>query len=175
MDKPSPLYVASVPVFTRGLQSLSRVLDKAMQAHAGEAERARLLEARLAHDMLPLSRQVQITADQAKRGSSRVAGVEPPRHADDERTFEDLQRRIAWTISYIGELPRDAIGAAWGRSLSLDLGGPVEMPAEHYLLAFSLPNFFFHLTTAYGILRHNGIALGKSDYLGDFRSVPTYA
>jgi hypothetical protein len=169
-----PLYIASVPVFTRGLQSLSRVLDKAMRAHPDDAERARLLGARLAPDMLPLSRQVQIAADQAKRASARLAGVEPPKHADDERTFEELQRRIAWTTGYLGELPRDAIASAWGRSLSLDLGGPVEMPAEHYLLAFSLPNFFFHVTTAYDILRHNGIALGKADYLGDFRSAPAY-
>jgi len=167
-----PLYAASVPVFTRGLQSLSRVVGKAMRAHTDEAARARLLDARLAPDMFPLSRQVQIAADLAKRASARLAGVEPPRHADDERTFEDLQRRIAWTVSYLGELPRDAIGSAWGRSLSLDLGGPIEMPAEHYLLAFSLPSFFFHVTTAYDILRYNGIALGKSDYLGDFRSMP---
>ena len=167
-----PLYTASVPVFTRGLQSLSRVLDKATRAHTDETERARLLDARLAPDMFPLSRQVQVAADLAKRASARLAGVEPPRHTDDEHTFQQLQQRIAWTVSYIGELPRDAIASAWGRLLSLDLIGPIEIPAEHYLLAFSLPNFFFHVTTAYDILRHNGIALGKLDYLGDFRSLP---
>jgi hypothetical protein len=127
----APLYTASVPVFTRGLQSLSAILDKSMRDCPDDAERSRLLEASLAPDMFPLSRQVQIAADVAKRTSARLAGVEPPRHADDECTFEELQRRIAWTISYMGELPRDAIGSAWGRSVSLDLRGPIEMPAEH--------------------------------------------
>lgn len=165
---PLSMYQASVPVFQRQLGVLSQLLHKG-QAHAQAQgqEPAVLLQARLAPDMFPLTRQVQSASDAAKFGAARLAGIAPPRFEDTETTFDELQARIAATLDFLSTVQPDQIDGSEGRSIVLKVGGR-EMPFEGqpYLLGFVLPNFFFHVTTAYAILRHQGVAVGKRDFLG---------
>lgn len=161
---------ASVPVFRQMLGSLAAILDKAeSHAAARKIEPAVLLQSRLYPDMFPLVRQVQIAADFAKGACARLAGVEVPRYEDNEQTFGELKERIAKTLAFIGDLPVDAIAASEERDISFTVAGNArEFKGQPYLLHYALPNFYFHLTTAYAILRHNGIEIGKKDFIGSF-------
>jgi hypothetical protein len=160
---------ASLPAFEIGLNALSAVLDKAEAfAKAKNIDPAVLLNARLAPDMFALTRQVQIACDLAKIGAARLAGVEPPRFEDTEQTMEEVKARIAKTVAYLKTLDPKKIDAAGDRELTFPLGptNKGQMKADDYLNHFSLPNFYFHLTAAYAILRHNGLEIGKQDFLG---------
>jgi hypothetical protein len=164
------MYDASVPVFTQMLNSLSAVLDKAETQAAGRKfEPAALLQARLYPDMFPLLRQVQIAADFAKGPCARLAGVEVPRYEDTEQSFGELKQRIEKTLAFIASLPREAIAGSEERDIVLNSGGTTrEYKGQAYLLHYALPHFYFHVTTAYAILRHNGIEVGKRDFIGTF-------
>lgn len=163
------MYDASVPVLVRRLRSLAAILEKAA-AYAedkGIEERV-LLEARLYPDMFSLTRQVQIAVDVATRGVDRLAGTEVSNVADTETSFAELVDRIRRGIAHIESVDRDAIDGAEDRDIVLDLRGEtVSFRGQPYLLNFVWPNVFFHVTTAYDILRHNGLEIGKRDYLGD--------
>lgn len=162
------MYSASVPVFKNMLGNLSHLLDKA-QAHA-EARKfdpAVLVEDRLAPDMLPLRKQVQIACDAGKNGVARLSGVEAPKFEDTETTFAQLKERIRKTLDYLDSVPRSQLDGCEDKDITFPVGREATrtMKAEAYLLNWALPNLFFHTTTAYAILRHNGVELGKSDYL----------
>ena len=166
---PFSLSKASLPVFEIALNALSAVLDKA-QAHATakKFDVSVLLNSRLAPDMFALTRQVQIACDLAKNGSARLAGVEPPRYEDNETTVDQLKARIAKTVAFLKTLDRAKIDQAGGREITFPLGPDHkgQMKGDDYLNHFMLPNFHFHCTAAYAILRHCGVELGKQDFLG---------
>jgi hypothetical protein len=164
-------YTASVPVFERGLQQLAIILDKAVShAQATGRDPDDFVSARLAPDMFTLAGQVQSASDAAKMGTARLAGVTPPPFPDTETTIVALQARIATTLAFIETVSMAEIDAASTRTISIKLRGePTRFAAETYLFRLALPNFFFHLTTAYGILRANGVALVKTDYLGSIQ------
>ena len=160
---------ASLPVFEIGLTALSGVLDKGQAfAAAKKVDPSVLLGARLAPDMFALTRQVQATCDQAKNGAARLAGIEPPAYEDKEATIDDLKARIAKTVAFLKTLDRKQIDAAADREITFPLGATNKghMKGPDYLNHFVLPNFYFHLTAAYSILRHNGVEIGKRDFLG---------
>ena len=163
------MYQASAPRFANTLRNLSAILDKA-QAHA-EARKIDplvLAGSRLYPDMLALARQVQIACDNAKGAVARLAGVEVPKHEDTEQSFADLKARIAKTLAFIETLGPAQIDGSEDRDISLKLGQrEVQWKGMQYLLGFALPNFYFHVVTAYDILRHNGVELAKRDYIGD--------
>jgi uncharacterized protein len=166
---PYSMSQASLPIFEIGLNALSAVLDKAEAfAAAKKIDSSVLLQSRLSPDMLALVRQVQIATDQAKNGSSRLAGVEAPRYEDQETTIEQLKARIAKTVAYVKTLDRKQIDAAADREITFPLGptNKGHMKGDDYLNHFMLPNFYFHLTAAYAILRHCGVEIGKQDFLG---------
>jgi hypothetical protein len=165
------MYQVSVPVFKQMLGALSAVLAKA-EAHA-EAKKIvpdALLQARLYPDMFPLLRQVQIACDFAKSVSARIAEVEVPSYEDSEASFPDLQARIAKTLAFIGGLQASQIDGGEERRIVTQGGTPKEkiFSGQSYLLNYGLPHFFFHTTTAYAILRHNGVEVGKKDYIGTY-------
>jgi uncharacterized protein len=160
---------ASVPAFEIELNALSGLLDKAAAyAAAKKIEPAVLVQSRLAPDMFPLSRQVQIACDMVKNGTARLAGVEPPKFEDNETTLEELKARIAKTIAYVKTLDTKAIDASAGRDITFPLGpsNKGHMKGDEFLTHFVLPNLYFHVTAAYAVLRHNGVEIGKRDYLG---------
>jgi len=160
---------SSLPVFEIGLNALSAILDKAVAfATARKIDPSVLLNSRLFPDMFPLVRQVQIVADQAKNGSARLAGIDPPRYQDDETTVDQLKTRIAKTIAYLKTIDPERIDASANREISFPLGptDTAHMTGADYLYHFVLPNFYFHRTPAYAILRHCGVDLGKRDFLG---------
>jgi hypothetical protein len=162
------MYQASAPRFANMLRNLSAILDKA-QAHceAKKIEPAVMGGMRLIADMFPLARQVQIACDTAKGAVARLAGVEIPKHEDTEHTFAELKQRIAKTIDFILSVPAEKIDRAEDRQVTLRLGGrDVTYTGLQYLLGFAYPNFYFHVTTAYDILRANGVELAKRDYIG---------
>lgn len=163
------MYSASVPVFRRMLGSLAAVLETA-ETHAQQhkIEPAALLQARLFPDMFPLIKQVQVATDFAKGASARLAGQEVPRYEDNEQTFAELQQRITKTLGYIESLPEDDIAASGERPVTHGAGERARHfdSGNAYLVGFVLPNFYFHVTTAYAILRHNGVPIGKRDFLG---------
>jgi hypothetical protein len=159
---------ASLPVYKTMLDNLSHFLDKA-QAHA-EARKfdpAALLQFRLAPDMLPFTRQIQLACDHAKNGVARMSGVEAPKFEDNESTFAELKARIRNTLDYLASVPADRLDGTEDKDITFPVGreSTRTMKAEAYLKHWSLPNFFFHVTTAYVILRHNGVELGKKDFL----------
>jgi hypothetical protein len=163
------MYTASTPRFANILKNLSEILTKA-EAHAlaRKIDPAVLIGARLFPDMLPLSKQVQIACDTAKGAVARLAGVEVPRHEDTEQTFAELQQRIARVIVFIESVPAERIDGSEERKITLSLrGNEVVYTGLQYLAGFALPNFYFHVVTAYDILRHNGVELGKRDFLGN--------
>jgi uncharacterized protein len=165
---PISMHDLSVAVFSRMLANLSGQLDKAA-AYAGEKkfDSQVLVNARLAPDMFPLSRQVQIACDFAKGCSARLAGIEVPKREDNETTLEQLKTRIAWTRDFIGSIPRDKFNGAEDRPIVHEMRTlTVKLPGLAYLENFSLPNFYFHVTATYSILRHNGVPLGKGDFVG---------
>jgi hypothetical protein len=160
---------ASLPVFEIGLTALSGVLDKAAAfASAKKIDAAVLPQYRLAPDMFALARQVQVACDMAKNGGARLAGVEPPKFEDDEKTIDELKARIAKTITFVKSLDAAKIDAAGEREITFPLGptNKGHMKGGDYLSHFVLPNFYFHLTAAYTILRHCGVELAKRDFLG---------
>ena len=165
---PLSMHQAAVPAFLQTLNALSAILAKA-EAFATERkiDPAVLLAWRLAPDMFTLTRQVQIATDHAKGGCARLAGIEVPKWPDDEQTFAELRARIARTIAYVeGFKPADLDGSE-DRAITLT-AGPRELrfKGQQYLVSFALPNLYFHATTAYAILRHCGLPIGKRDFLG---------
>ncbi len=165
------LYGTSVPVFKQMLGSLSTMLSKA-QAHAEarNIEPAVLLQARLYPDMFPLLRQVLIACDFAKGVSARLAGVDVPAYADDEVSFADLQARIDKTLAFINGIAPAQFEGSTTREVVTQAGTPKEKRflGASYLVNYGLPHFFFHVTTAYNILRHNGVEVGKKDFVGTY-------
>lgn len=162
------MHSASVPVFVRMLGNVLAWFDKAeANAQARKFDPQVLLAARLAPDMLPLTKQVQIACDSAKFCVARLSGGDSPKFEDKETTFEQLRERIRGTIAYLESVPAQAIDGSEAREISVPRrDGAMAMTGESYLKQFVLPNFFFHVTTVYALLRHNGVELGKSDYLG---------
>jgi len=161
------MYDASVPVFTHFLGSLSAILKKA-EAHcaAKKIDPAVILNARLFPDMFALTRQVQIASDAAKGAGARLAGIAVPSWPDEEKTFEDLQARIAKTIDFLAGLKKEQFDGAENRDIHIKAGPrELDFKGAAFLETWAKPNFFFHLTTAYAILRHSGIELGKPDFL----------
>jgi hypothetical protein len=165
------MYQASLPVLIRGLTNLQAILGKA-EVHAAEKQidPTVFTNGRLAPDMLPLLRQVYIASDTAKGCAARLAGVEAPKFEDVEQTFDELQGRLQKTIDYLKEFKPEQIDGSEERAITLKMrSGSVDFTGLSYLLGFVLPNFYFHVTTAYDILRHNGVELGKLDYLGGIK------
>ncbi|MEO5558801.1 MAG: DUF1993 domain-containing protein [Dokdonella sp.] len=162
------MYQASVPVFIRALENLSAILHKAAaHAEAKKIDPSVLVNARLFPDMLPLSRQVQIASDNAKGPAARLAGVERPAFEDNETTFEELQARITKTIAFLKNLTPAQIDGSEERAITVQSPSrELHFKGLPYLLGFALPNFFFHVTTAYAILRASGVELGKPDFIG---------
>jgi hypothetical protein len=162
------MYRASTSVFTHLLHNLSSILDKTVeQADARKIDHSALLLARLAPDMLTFTRQIQIATDNAKGCIARLAGVEIPKYEDDEASFADLKGRIHKTVAFIATVPAAALDGTEAKSITLKVGPTeVQFSGIDYLLNFATMNVYFHVTTAYAILRHNGIAIGKRDFLG---------
>jgi len=162
------MYQASTPMFVRHLTALTAILKTAAAfAEARKIEASVLLNARLAPDQFPLVRQVQIATDGAKGGIARLAGLEAPAYPDDEATFEQLEARIDKTIAFLQSVTPDQVDGSEDRPIKLKLrNGELDFIGQAFLLHFVIPNFFFHVTTAYAILRHNGVEIGKRDYLG---------
>jgi hypothetical protein len=162
------LYDASVPVYTQMLGALDKVLGKAEAwAEARKIDNRVLVQARLFPDMLPLASQVRIACDAARAGTARLAGVDFPKYEDSEQTIAELRQRIAGTLAFIAQVPRESIAGQEERDITIPLRErKLEMKGQAFLLHWSLPNFFFHVTTAYDILRHNGLEVGKADFLG---------
>ncbi len=164
------MYSASVPVFKQILNSLTAIIDKA-EAHAAakKIEPAALLQARLFPDMFPFARQIQIAADFAKGAAARLAGEEVPKYEDTEQSFAELKERIAKTLAFIDSLAQDGIEASAQRDITTGSGEKAKQwKGQVYLMHYALPHFFFHATTAYDILRHNGVEVGKKDFVGSF-------
>ena len=165
------IHAASVPVFKQMLASLADVLSKA-EAHATDRkiDPNALLHARLFPDMFPLVRQVQIACDFAKSVPARLAGAEVPAYEDTEQSFAELQARIAKTLEFIDGLDASAFDGSEQRQILLRPGTPKEraIGGQAYLLNYGLPQFFFHVTTTYALLRHNGVELGKKDFMGAY-------
>jgi uncharacterized protein len=162
------LHAMSVPIFTKTLGNLAAILDKAnAHAQAKKIDPAVLLGARLFPDMFALTRQVQLACDFAKGAVARLAGQEPPKYEDNETTIEQLQARIKRTLEFIGGIDARSLEGAETREISIKMRDTVQKYAGlAYLTHAALPNFFFHATTAYDILRHNGVELGKRDFIG---------
>jgi hypothetical protein len=162
------MHTASVPVFQHMLRNLSHILDKGQaSAEARKFDPSVLANARLAPDMLPFTKQIQIACDGAKNGVARIAGVEAPKFEDNETTFPELKARIQKTLDFLASVPEAKLQGTEDKEITFPVGRDKTrtMTAEAYLTTWVLPNFFFHVTTAYALLRHNGVDLGKADYL----------
>lgn len=162
------MFDSSITVLTHYLKGLSAILKKA-EAHceARKIDPDALLKARLFPDMFHLTRQVQLVTDFAKGIGARLAGVPVPSYPDVEQTFAELQARLAKTIEFLASLKKEQFAEAAGRTITIKVGGQdMSFAGATYLSSYALPNFYFHLTTAYNILRHNGVELGKKDYMG---------
>jgi hypothetical protein len=164
------MHQASIPVFVRSFSNLSALLDKAAaHAEANRLDPATLVSARLAPDMLTLAGQVQRASDTSKAAIARLSGLENPRFPDTESTLAELQDRIARTVAFLTSVKVAQVDGSEERTIALKLPGiETALRGDTYLLDFVLPNFFFHITTAYDILRHCGVQIGKRDYLGRF-------
>ena len=162
------MHQASAPRFANMLRNLSAILDKAQAfCDAKKLEPATLAGCRLVVDMFPLSRQVQVACDSAKGAVARLAGVEIPKHEDTEQTLAELKARIARTVDFIESVPAARLDGSEEREVVLKLRGQdVKFNGLQYLLGFAMPNFYFHVVTAYDILRSNGVEIGKRDYIG---------
>ncbi|WP_224243228.1 DUF1993 domain-containing protein [Hyalangium gracile] len=163
------MYQASVPVFIRALNNLSAILDKAAaHAEAKKFNPSVLIQARLAPDMLPLSFQIQTATDHAKGCTARLAGIEIPSFPDTETSFPELKERIAKTVAFLQGVSAAQVDGSEERPVTIKRrDGEMRLLGQPYLLNFVLPNFFFHVTTAYDILRHNGVDIGKRDFIGN--------
>ena len=165
---PLSLSQSSIPVFEQGLTAMSAILDKAEAfAAAKKIDPSVLPATRLAPDMFPLARQVQVATDLAKNGLARLAGAEPPKFEDNETTIEQLKTRLKKTLDYVKTLDKAKIDASGEREITFPLGptNKGHMKGSDYLTHFVMPNYYFHLTTAYAILRHCGVEIGKQDFL----------
>ena len=164
------MYQASIPSFVRMLGNLSAILDKAAaHTEAKKIDPAIFVNARLAPDMYPLSRQVQIATDIVKGCAARLAGIDVPSYVDNETTFAELQARITKTVEFLQSVNAAQIDGSEERKITLKFGSrEINLLGQAYLLDFVFPNFHFHLTTTYAILRHNGVEIGKMDYLGSY-------
>ncbi|MBU3577293.1 DUF1993 family protein [Polynucleobacter sp. UK-Kesae-W10] len=162
------MYQASIPQFTKMLTNLANILQKGEAfAKAKNVDGAVLVGDRLALDMFPLSKQVQIACDQVKNGMARLAGIEPPKFEDHESTFAELQERIAKTIAFAQSIQPAQVDGTETKEIKFSIKEwNFEFIGEQYLFAWIMPNFYFHVTTAYNILRHNGVEIGKADFLG---------
>jgi uncharacterized protein len=163
------MYSASVPVFSKLLKNLDAIIDKAVVwADAKKIDHKVLLDARLAPDMLPFSAQIQIATDNAKGCIARLAGVDIPKYADNEASFADLKARLAKTIAFMESIKPDQLNGSEEKSIELKFGPTFAMTFKgmDYLLHFASGNVYFHVTSAYAILRHNGLDIGKKDFLG---------
>jgi hypothetical protein len=162
------IYDISVPVLCRGLSNLSAILDKAAgHAAAKKYDSAVLLQLRLSPDMHPLSRQVQIACDTAKGAAARLAGVEIPKHEDVETTLDELKRRIGKTLDFLKTVSAEDVNRAEDRTIDIKFTtGAWKFSAAGYLTDFVLPNFYFHESMVYALLRKSGIDIGKTDFLG---------
>jgi len=168
---PISVYTATVPVFKQMLLALSDVLKKGEEyAQHRKFEPAVLLQSRLFPDMLALVRQVQIACDFAKSVPSRVAGIEVAAYEDSEQSFAELQQRIAKILALIDTMTAAQIDGSSVKEIVLRPGTPKEkkLSVEDYVLKYGMPQFFFHVTTAYNLLRHNGVEIGKKDYMGSY-------
>ncbi|MBA2934054.1 DUF1993 domain-containing protein [Sphingomonas sp. CGMCC 1.13654] len=164
------LYDASVPVFIRGFSSLSAILDKGRAfADEGGLPHAELLEARLFDDMAPLTAQIQRCSDTAKGTAVRVGNVANVAMEDKEASFDDLQARIVRTVDFLKGVPANCMDGREEAQIALPPKGEIVLSGRDYVLGFALPNFFFHVTTAYALLRMKGVPIGKRDYLGAIR------
>jgi len=163
------MYQASIPHFILMLDNLSAILNKTeAHAKAKNIDQGVFVNARLAPDMYPLGRQIQIVADMAKACAARLAGIDVPRYEDDETTFADLKARIAKTITFLQSVNVDQINGSDGRMVTITMHDKEAVySGQHYLLDIIIPHFYFHVTTAYAILRHQGVELGKSDYINN--------
>ncbi|NOS73852.1 MAG: DUF1993 domain-containing protein [Methyloglobulus sp.] len=166
---PISMYQASIPHFVLMLGNLSSILDKtSAHAEAKKIDQSVFINARLAPDMYPLSRQIQISADMAKACVARLAGIEAPRYEDNETTLAELQARITKTIAFLQSVDSDQIDGSEDRTVTIKMHDKeVVYTGQHYLLEIIIPHFYFHATTAYGILRHHGVDIGKSDYINN--------
>jgi hypothetical protein len=166
------LYDASVPVYIRMLENLGHFLNKAETFAAEEhVELSTLTEASLGHGMAPFTRQIQLASDAAKSGGARLAGIDAPSMPDTETTFPELKERIAKTVAFLQTIKREQIDGQEGRQIVLTFPGrTMEFTGQAFLLTFQLPNFLFHITTAYAILRSQGVPLGKMDFLAGAQS-----
>ena len=164
------LYAPSIPVFQQILGSLSAILDKAEQHVADKKiDPQALLQFRLYPDMLPFVRQIQIAADFAKGCAARLAGEPVPAYEDSEQSFAELKQRIAKTLAFIDSMPMATIDASAERAITTGSGEKIKhFTGLSYLTHYALPHFYFHATTAYAILRHNGIDIGKKDFIGSY-------
>jgi uncharacterized protein len=162
------MYQASIPPIVRVLSNLAAILEKgAAHAEAKKIDPAVLINSRLFPDMLPLIKQIQIASDVARRGAARLAGLEAPKMEDDETTFSELIARLKKTVAYLETFTPDQIDGSEEKLISLPVGDKtMTFEGLPYLVSFILPNVYFHVTTAYNILRHSGVELGKLDYLG---------
>jgi hypothetical protein len=162
------MYRASVPVFVQYLTALSAILKKAAEScTARKIDPSVLVNGRLAPDMFALARQVQIATDHAKGAAARLSGRDVPSYPDTETTFDELQARIAKTLDFVQSVKEEDFAGCDDKDIKLKAGPQeLEFKGLFYLTQFALPNFFFHLTTAYAILRHNGVDVGKRDFLG---------
>ncbi len=166
------MYEASVPVMQRRLRNLIGILEKAeAYAAAKKIEPEVLINARLAPDMFPLKRQIQIASDMAKIGVARVAGTDAqaPKWEDNEASFADLKARLQKSIDYIGSFKPEQVNGSENKDINLTIGGkPAVLKGQMYLLNHAFAHFNFHVITAYNILRHNGVDIGKGDFVGKF-------
>lgn len=169
MSNSVSMYVVSIPPITRSLSNLRSILEKAVvYAETKKINPSVLVNARLYPDMYPLSRQVQIATDVAKGGATRLAGLEPPKFEDNESTFAELIARIDKTLALLESLKPEQIDGSENRTIILPMHDKtLNFKGLPYLLEFVLPNVYFHVTTVYAILRHNGMEIGKKDFLGD--------
>ena len=163
------MYQASIPHFILMLDNLSAILNKTeAHAKAKNIDQGVFVNARLAPDMYPLGRQIQIVADMAKACAARLSGIDVPRYEGDETTFADLKARIAKTITFLQSVNVDQINGSDGRMVTITMHDKEAVySGQHYLLDIIIPHFYFHVTTAYAILRHHGVELGKSDYINN--------
>jgi len=162
------LYDVSIPVFRRMLRNLSTLLDKMVaDLESRKVDAAVLLQSRLYPDMFPLLQQVQLACDFAKGASARLAGVPVPAFPDDEKTVDELKARIVKVLAFIDGVAKADVDAGAGRDITLKMRDrTLELKGIAYLNDMAMPNFYFHVTTAYAIMRHNGVAVGKRDFVG---------
>ena len=162
------MYQASIPVFLRALDNLVAIMDLgAAHAEAKKIDPLVLTGARLYPDMFPMSRQVQIACDMVKGGAARLAGIDPPPRADTEKTFAELKERIEWTAAFVRGVTAELVDGSEDRAIVIKTPfGELNFTGQQYLLSFVLPNVYFHSTTAYNLLRHSGVELGKRVFLG---------